>query len=190
MRVKNSLASRRVATWWTMLFVIVFPLAAQADIRSAVVVDGQYDDWDLDKDRSKPMQKKQGCTEETSPKVYLHYDNITNTLFVLVLRKEGLQGRLNTPVVNIYSLGQNGQNILDNRNRAGKAPNFSWVMDNSTCVGWEGSYPMKPGSYSCDTALDNALKKVTEVTKRKKASEVKVIDTVDSIDIKSLFNCK
>ena len=173
MRARNSLASRRVARW-VMLFFIVFPLAAQADIPSAVVVDGQYDDWDLDKNRSTPMQKKQGCTEKTSPKVYLHYDNITNTLFVLVLRKEGLQDGLNKPVVNIYSLGQN---ILGNRNSAGKATNFSWVMDNSTCVGWEGSYPMKPGSYTCDTALK-------ETAKRKKASEVEVIDTVD------LFNCK
>ncbi|MCW5212468.1 hypothetical protein VU04_06125 [Desulfobulbus sp. TB] len=176
MRARNSLASRRVVRW-AMLFFIVFPLTAQADIPSAVVVDGQYDDWDLDKDRSTPMQKKQGCNEKILPKVYLRYDNATGTLFVLVLGQEGLQGGLNKPVVNIYSLGQN---ILDNRDRTGKDKKFSWVMDNSTCVGWEGSYPMKPRSYTCDTALK-------EVAKRKKASEVEVIDTIDT---ENLFDCK
>lgn len=176
MRARNFLASRRVVRW-AMLFFIIFLLAAQADVPSAVIVDGQYDDWDLDKDRSTPMQKKQECTEKALPKVYLHYDNITSTLFVLVLQKEGVQGGLNKPGVNIYSLGQN---ILGNRNRAGKATNFSWVMDNSTCVGWEGSYQMKPGTYTCDTALK-------EAAKRKKASEVEVINTIDA---ESLFDCK
>jgi hypothetical protein len=154
--------------------LIVIPLAAQAGAQTAVVVDGQYDEWDLDKDCSTPMRSDRGRgTGEESPSVYLRYDSITNTVFVLVLQEDSVQNGQSKPVVNIYSLGQN---LPVNLNGAGKISNFSWVMNGGNRVGWEGSFQHTSGTYDCNTELKTVEKRKT-VSERKRASEVEVLDT-------------
>ena len=171
MRIRHSLLCGRMTGLAVFLFIVI-PLAAQAGVRPAVVVDGQYDEWDLDKDCSTPMRSDRGCTGEALPSVYLRYDAITNTVFVLVLQKDSIQDGKKKPVVNIYSLGQN---IPVNINGAGKVSNFSWVRDDGNRVGWEGSFQLTPGAYDCDTAL-NTIKEAKAASERKKASEVEVLD--------------
>ncbi|MCI5148303.1 MAG: hypothetical protein D3916_02720 [Candidatus Electrothrix sp. MAN1_4] len=180
MRAKDSLVSGSVLGLMILLF-IVMPLAGQAGVQKNVVVDGQYDDWDLDKGCLTPMHNDQGCTGEALPKVYLHYDNITNTVFVLVLQKGGIKEGGNAPVVNIYSLGHN---IPVNLNGAGNISSFSWIMERSTRIGWEGAFQMTPGaSYQCDAPVHTKVR-TQSALKKKTASEVEVIDTE-----KLLFDC-
>ncbi len=175
MRAKNSLVNGSVAGL-AIFLLIVLPLAAQAGVQTTVVVDGQYDEWDLDKNCSTPMHSDQGCAGEALPKVYLHYDNIANMVFVLVLQTGGMQMGKDDPVMNIYSLGDS---IPTHLNGAGKIANFSWVMDGSIRVGWEGSFRMIPEDYQCDTPAHTRA-----ALKKKTASEVEVIDTEDL-----LFDC-
>ncbi|MCI5211349.1 MAG: hypothetical protein D3910_21775 [Candidatus Electrothrix sp. ATG2] len=156
-----------------MYFLIVFPLVAQAGVRTAVVVDGQYDEWDLDKDCSIPMRSTRKGNGEILPNVYLRYDSITNTVFVLVLGEDGLRDGKRKPVVNIYSLGQD---MPIGINGAGKISDFSWVMDQGKRVGWEGAFHMAPGTYDCDAKL-RTTQGANAKSEAKKASEVEVIDT-------------
>ncbi|CAK8713334.1 hypothetical protein KKHLCK_02370 [Candidatus Electrothrix laxa] len=175
MKARQSLLNGSM-TGLAVFLLIVIPLAARAGVQTAVVVDGQYDDWDLDKDCSAPMHSGRGCAGgEASPNVYLRYDSITNTVFVLVLQKKGMQDGQSKPVVNIYSLGQN---IPVDIHNAGKISNFFWVMDSGNRVGWEGSFQHTPGTYNCETAL-NTVQKTKTASERKKASEVEVLDTED-----------
>jgi hypothetical protein len=181
MRAKDSLVSGSVAGLAIFLFV-VFPLTTQAGGQPTFVVDGQYDEWDLEKDCSTSLHNGQGYAEETLPKVYLHYDNIANTVFVLVLQKEGIKSGMDAPVVNIYSLGHHA--LPAHLNGAGKMPNFSWVMEGTTRVGWEGAFQVNPGaSYQCD-ARNSTRQRHLSSLKKKKASEVEVIDTEEL-----LLNC-
>lgn len=173
MRARDSLVSASVAGF-AMLLLIVIPLAGQAGVQKTVVVDGQYDDWDLNKDCLTPMQRDQGCAGEALPKVYLHYDNITNTVFVLVLQKSGIKEGSNAPVVNIYSLGHN---LPVNLNSTDNISDFSWIMEGATRIGWEGAFPMTPGaSYQCDAPI-HTRERSQSALKKKNASEVEVIDT-------------
>ena len=172
MKARHSLLCERM-TGLAVFLLIVIPLAAQAGVQTAVVVDGQYDEWDLEKDCSTPMGSDRQCTGEALPSVYLRYDSITNTVFVLVLQKDRMQDGRSKPVVNIYSLGQD---IPVNINGAGKVSNFSWVRDGGSRVGWEGSFQLAPGTYDCDTAL-KTIKGTKTVSERKKAADVKVLDT-------------
>ncbi|MGB5686642.1 MAG: hypothetical protein WBM35_12565 [Candidatus Electrothrix sp.] len=169
MKARHSLLCERMAGLAVFLLIVI-PLAAQAGVQTAVVVDGQYDEWDLDKDCSIPMGSDRQCTGEALPNVYLRYDSITNTVFVLVLQKDSLQDGRSKPVMNIYSLGQN---IPVNINETGKVSSFSWVRDGGNRVGWEGSFQLGPGAYDCNTALKTIEGTKTE---RRKASEVKVLD--------------
>jgi hypothetical protein len=179
MRAKDSLVNSSVAGL-AMLFFIVLPLSTQAGLQKAIVVDGQYDEWDLEKDCSTPLHNGQRNAGEVLPKVYLHYDNITNMVFVLVLQKGGMQEEGRAPVVNIYSLGQS---IPGHLNGAGKISDFSWVMEGATRVGWEGSFQVSTGTYQCD-ARESTRAQSLSVLKKKTASEVEVIDTEEL-----LFDC-
>ena len=172
MKARQSLLCGRM-TGLAVFLLIVIPLAAQAGVQTAVVVDGQYDEWDLDKDCSTPMGSDRSYTGEVLPSVYLRYDSITNTVFVLVLQKDSMQDEKSKPVVNIYSLGQNLPNGF---NGGGRISNFSWVMDGGKRVGWEGSFQHSSGTYDCETALDT-LGRSKKGSRKKTASEVKVLDT-------------
>ena len=171
MKERDSLLGGRM-TGWAVFFLLVLPLAARAGVQTAVVVDGRYDEWDLDKDCSTPMRSN--CNKgEVLPSVYLRYDSITNTVFVLVLQQDGTQDGKSKPVVNIYTLGQD---IPVNLNGAGKISNFSWVTDSGRRIGWEGSFQLTPGTYDCNVT-ENTLERSKAVPERKNASEVEVIDT-------------
>lgn len=173
MKVRCALFSGRM-TGLAVFLLVIFPFTAQAGVQKTIVIDGQYGEWDLDKDCSTPMRSDQKGTREVSPNVYLRYDNITNTVFVLVLQKDSIQrdGK-SKPVVNIYTLGQNMPVASGDSNSSEKPSNFSWVMDGSNCVGWEGAFQLSPGAYDCDTGKTYSSKS----QKRKRASEVKVLDT-------------
>ncbi len=173
MKVRCALFSGSMTGLAVFLFVVL-PFTAQADAQTTIVVDGQYGDWDLAKDCSTPMRSDRRGTREVSPNVYLRYDNITNTVFVLVLQKDSMQqdGK-GKPVVNIYTLGQNIPVDSGESNISGKASNFSWVMDGSNCVGWEGAFQLSSGAYDCNT--ENTYSSKSQ--ERKRASEVEVLDT-------------
>ncbi|WP_339138178.1 MAG: hypothetical protein WGN25_08105 [Candidatus Electrothrix sp. GW3-4] len=193
MKARHSLLSARM-TGITILFLIVVPLAAQAGVQKAVVVDGHYEEWDLKADRSRPMPTERRtpstcntvhngrkCIGEEIPNVYLRYDSITNTVFVLVLQKDTIEDGKKKPVVNIYTLGQN---IPVNLDDPGKISHFSWVMDAGHRVGWEGAFQLTPGVYDCDTG-QSTLTGAQPASEKKTAAEVEVIDT------EGLFlNCK
>ena len=168
-----------------VFFLIVLPLAAGAGMQKAVVVDGQYDEWDLHEDSSRPMHTDHNtvctcnvhggrkCIGEVVPNVYLRYDSITNTVFVLVLEQDGMKGNEEKPVVNIDTLGRNSPAEIKD---AGEISDFSWVMDGGQRVGWEGAFQLAPGTYDCDRNAKTG-KRVETVPQRTRASEVQVIDT-------------
>jgi hypothetical protein len=119
------------------------------------------------------MRSGSNCTGESTPNVYLRYDSITNTVFVLVLQNGFMQDGRSKPIVNIYTLGQNMPIDLS---KNGKISDFSWVVDGGKRVGWEGSFQLAPGTYDCDTGA-SSTGEVDAVSERKAASEVEVIDT-------------
>ncbi|MCI5133000.1 MAG: hypothetical protein D3904_16170, partial [Candidatus Electrothrix sp. EH2] len=182
-------------TGLAVFFLIVIPLTGQAEPEPALVVDGRYKDWDLKKDNARPMSTRHSaqcpcdvvhsgrkCIGEKIPNVYLHYDSISNTVFVLVLQQETLPDSSWKPVVNIYSLGRNSSS---GTNDTGTSSNFSWVMEGGHRIGWEGAFQMIPGTYDCDTGKLIGKAEAGKSGGKTSASEVEVIDTE-----KLFFGCQ
>ena len=174
-------------TGLAVFFLIVLPFAAQAETQTetALVIDGRYEDWDLDKDYSVPMRSECKYTGKALPNVYLRYDSISNTVFVLVLHKEIMRDGSYRPTVNIYPLGHN---LRSRPNDAEKISNFSWVMKEGRRVGWEGAFQLTAGSYDCDTGKTTGKGEAGEL---KRATSALSASEVEVIDIENLFfKCK
>jgi len=160
-----------------VFFLVALPLTVQAETQT-VVVDGQYDDWDLDKEFSLPMRShlQSSCPEGLSPNVYLRYDENSNTVFVLVLQQEAVRDGMSKPVVNIYSLGQKYPAAADKKE---KISDFSWVMKEGSPIGWEAAFQLLNATYDCGAtgSGSGAAEASEENSERKNALEVEVIDT-------------
>lgn len=176
MKSKDSIFNRTLIGWF-VFFLAAIPVAAQAKLQTTVV-DGQYDEWDLDRDCFPPMRHRFENRTEGLSNVYLRYDSNTNTVFVLVLQADGAQRLPAEPMVKMYSAGQNSPVGCDTGDN-GITPNFSWVMDGEIRIGWEGSFRLDSGAYDCaaEFHVHHNLMERASTGRQKKASEVKVLDT-------------
>lgn len=86
-------------------FATSIPLSAQA---ATVIVDGQYDEWDLANDFFAPMHEAGQRDKDHLSDAYLRYDSNSRTLFVLVLEAEGATTPIaaSEPWAKIYSIAQ------------------------------------------------------------------------------------
>lgn len=194
MKARDFLLNESI-TGLAVFFLIVIPLAGQAETKTALVVDGRYEDWNLGKESARPVSTKSAaqctcnvlysgrkCLGEKMPNVYLRYDSISNTLFVLVLQKETMQDGTWKPMVNIYPLGRNSPISTKGSE---KKTDFSWVTEKGQRVGWEGAFQLTAGSYDCETGKIVGKAETGKSESRKTASEVEVIDME-----KLFFKCK
>ena len=133
-------------------FIVVGFLLAAASLAAQekfqiIIVDGQYDDWDLTNDFFSPMYKAGNRSKEHLSNAYLRYDKNNNTVFVLVLRKDGAPIIEDEPWVKVYSLGRSTL-VNSKSGNDGVAPDFSWIMNKNKRIGWEGSFQISQGHYS------------------------------------------
>ncbi|XOF34201.1 MAG: hypothetical protein ACL93V_02580 [Candidatus Electrothrix sp. YB6] len=129
------------------------------------VIDGSFDEWDLANDISFPMHEAGQLSKTHFSNAYLRYDCNSKTMSVLVLDKDipgsSVMNDGNYPNKTADNAwvkvdGFNG-NMVDGRddnggNPTGNPPEFSWIapdgVEQSTLLGWEGSFKIEPGNYS------------------------------------------
>ncbi|MCI5224047.1 MAG: hypothetical protein D3924_15595 [Candidatus Electrothrix sp. AR4] len=177
MNSKDSVCNRTLFCC-TVFLLTVIPLAAHAVLQTTIV-DGKYDEWDLNRDCFPPLHhKSNGRSGKILPNVYFRYDRSTNTIFVLVLNKDDALKSQNKPATSIYSPDQNA--LLGNgTGNESIISDFSWIMDGKSRIGWEGSFQINSKNYDLgdDFHLHHNLVKRDSRGDRKTAAEVKVLDT-------------
>ncbi|MCI5221279.1 MAG: hypothetical protein D3924_01000 [Candidatus Electrothrix sp. AR4] len=117
--------------------------AAQA---TPITIDGQYDEWDLSKDFFAPMHATGDRDKELLSNAYLRYDRKTKIVSVLVLQADRKTTTQNDAWIKVYHIGR-APRVDNNSGNNGAAPDFSWVMDGDTRIGWEGSFYLDPGLF-------------------------------------------
>lgn len=117
------------------------------------VVDGDESDWNLSLDFYDYLFRSGDPTFPIEANLYLRHDCTTNTVYILVLTTEDV-------VIRAYETRFHWAAINDHSNKVvqyssgndGTPPDFAWVglystPDGDMSLGWEGSFPLLPGSY-------------------------------------------
>jgi hypothetical protein len=122
---------------------------------SGMIVDGQYNEWDLSKDFFSNMWRA-GDPNKPNPvlesKLFLRYDCSAGTMYALVLNEPGVIGVNSADDAWIKVDGNKvvGGSSGDN----GEPPDFQWIRDSSNnIIGYEASFNKATGSYSLDAHI-------------------------------------
>lgn len=110
------------------------------------LVDGDYTDWDLDTDFFANMYRAGNPDKAVESKLYLKYDETTETLYSLVLSEPGVPV-LELPddaFMKIDGIKQSDGTFGND----GVPPDFAWIYDGETLIGWESSTPLQDGNYA------------------------------------------
>ncbi len=124
------------------------------DYHGFVRVDGIVgDEWDLDEDFYTAMHRSgQTTTKPIESNLYIKYDCLTETLYVLVLCVDGVTiTNLNTPNQHVvYIDGKTGSyKIVEGKNPDDGLPPFEWVYNTSgQVIGWEACGTVAPGLHT------------------------------------------
>ena len=119
------------------------------DLQGFALVDGIVgDDWDLDEDFYAAMHRSGQSTDKPiESNLYVQYDCLTHTLYVLVLCVDGVViTDLGSSDVHFVKI--NGNKLVQaNDGNDGTPPDFAWVYDGADVIGWEASGTLDPGYY-------------------------------------------
>jgi hypothetical protein len=113
----------------------------------SATVDGHYSEWDLTNDFFAQMYRAGDPNKQVESTLYLRYDCKTHTLYALVLAEEGVTV-LAQPDDAFVKLGNSTKLVDGNYGDDGTPPDFAWVMEDSTYIGFEASAPLAPGNYT------------------------------------------
>ncbi|MFH1218947.1 MAG: hypothetical protein V1694_00635 [Candidatus Eisenbacteria bacterium] len=138
--------------------MMVMPLAATAvppnPTFGTAVVDGQYGEWNLVNDFFSNMYRAGDSTKAMESKLYLRYDCITNTMYVLVLCEPGVPGYIDpTAATGWIAIDRvNNKVVNENSGNNGVPPDFAWIgrgYDGNPqhVQGYEASFHILPGTY-------------------------------------------
>ena len=114
---------------------------------SSATVDGNYSEWDLANDFFARMYRAGKPEKKVESKLYLRYDCKTQTLYALVLAEPGVTV-LPQPSDAFIKLGNATKLVDGNYGDDGTPPDFAWIMENTTYIGFEASTPLAPGNYA------------------------------------------
>jgi hypothetical protein len=135
-----------------MLVLMIGALPAQAatppePTYGSATVDGNIAEWDLTSDFFAEMYRAGDPLKPVESSLYLRYDCQTQTLYALVLVKEGITA-LAQPDDAFIKLGNATKLVDGNSGDNGTPPDFAWVTSNSDTIGFEASAALAPGSYT------------------------------------------
>jgi len=145
-RVPSSRATITLVAITLLLAAALAPSAAAGGSPSAgsAVVDGNPGEWSLGADHFADMS----ATGSTMADLYLRYDCKTNTLFALVLTRDGFKARQTRPENAYIRVDASGKLVSGLSGNDGTSPDFSWVGGDGTLAGgYEASGPLAPGTY-------------------------------------------
>ncbi|MBN2088428.1 PKD domain-containing protein [candidate division KSB1 bacterium] len=111
-------------------------------------VDGNFNEWDLTADHFANMYESGLPNKAHLSDLYLRYDNNSNVLYTLVLRKNNSQPDLSpqNAWIKIYELG-NLPRVDGNSGDNGVPPDFKWIYEGSSLLGFEASFSLGIGAY-------------------------------------------
>ncbi len=112
-------------------------------------VDATYGEWNLTNDHFANMYEAGNPDKTHLSNLYLRYDCNTNIIYALVIRAGSYQPIISPDDawIKIYELGQSPQ-VDGNSGDNGTPPDFSWVYDGNTLIGYEASFSLAEGTYN------------------------------------------
>jgi hypothetical protein len=138
-----------------MLGAIWFATSANANgvvepTYGAAVVDGAYGEWDLTQDFFCAMYRDGDPAGPLTAKLYLRYDCLTGTMYVLVLTEPGAPALIRPYDAWIQVVGRNGHVFDGDPLNDGPPSDFAWVnlvtnADWPYAWGFEGKFPLFEG---------------------------------------------
>jgi hypothetical protein len=146
------------------LLVMVMPIVAAAvppqPSFGTAVVDGHYGEWNLTADFFADMYRAGGPDKIVESKLYLRYDCITNTMYVLVLVQPGVVGYIDSLATTAWvAINTNSNKVVNELSgNDGIPPDFAWIDrgydgDNWHVRGFEASFYIVPGTYNILASL-------------------------------------
>ncbi len=125
------------------------------------VVDGDYSEWNLTTDFAAEMREAGKADKDLLSKLYLRYDCNTQTMYALVLREGSYEAKnsANDAWVKFYDYISGNHKAVDgNSGNNGIPPDFKWVKDGSTFIGYEASFLLPPGTYTKEVEFHIQIK--------------------------------
>ncbi|NJO15805.1 MAG: hypothetical protein HC877_08665 [Thioploca sp.] len=101
------------------------------------------------------MREAGKADKDLLSKLYLRYDCNTQTMYALVLREGSYEAKnsASDAWIKFNSLPGNGKVMDGNSGNDGTPPDFEWVKDGSTFIGYEASFIIAPGTYTEDVEV-------------------------------------
>ena len=134
--------------------------ASATPVFGTAVVDGDYSEWNLATDFAAEMREAGKADKDLLSKLYLRYDCNTQTMYALVLREGSYEAKnsASDAWIKFDSLPGNGKVMDGNSGNDGTPPDFKWVKDGSTFIGYEASFIIVPGTYTEDVEVHIQIK--------------------------------
>ncbi len=124
--------------------------AAPTPSYGTAVVNGQYNEWNLENDYFANMYQafNQGGNKPLLSKLYLRYDCSKNTMYALVLNEPNIPALQYPNDAWIAIDGINNKVVTGNSGNDTVPPDFAWVYNtNGILVGYEASFPLTEASH-------------------------------------------
>jgi len=122
-------------------------------------VDGLTNEWVLVSDFFANMHRAGKEDKPIESKLYLRYDCVTGTMYVLVLTEPGIPAIVNNNTAWVAIDNQNNKVVLGISGDDGFPPDFAWVAiaydgDATHARGYEASFNILPGTYEIITHVN------------------------------------
>ncbi|MDZ4806007.1 MAG: hypothetical protein SGI90_14200 [Candidatus Eisenbacteria bacterium] len=119
---------------------------------SSAVVDGDSSEWNLAQDFFANMHRAGKADKPLESKLYLRYDCLTQTMYVLVLAVPGVPVLVDGDAW-VAINAQNNKVVNDSSGDDGIAPDFAFIgvgydADPNHAQGYEASFSIAPGTYN------------------------------------------
>ena len=137
-----------------LLFLASAPAWAdriEPNLFATATVDGDPSEWNLVQDFFANMYRAGDPTKPLESKLYLRYDCLTHTMYVLVLAEPGIPILVDGDSWIAIDMISN-KVVNDNSGDDGTPPDFAFVGvsfdgDPNHAQGWEASFTIAPGMY-------------------------------------------
>jgi hypothetical protein len=151
----RALLSLAVPLALALLVPVVAPAAPPYPSAGTAAVDGYDSEWNLTNDFFADMYRAGDSTKVVESKLYLRYDCISNTMYVLVVEEPGVIGYIDSLATTSWIAidAQNHKVVNENAGIDGVPPDFAWIdrgYDGNVqhVHGYEASFTIVPGSYT------------------------------------------
>ncbi|HNT77960.1 MAG TPA: Ig-like domain-containing protein, partial [Anaerolineae bacterium] len=111
-------------------------------------MDGNISEWNLATEFFADMYRAGNASKPVESKLYVRFDPATDTLYVLVLAKPGVDVLAQADDAYV-KLGNTLKLVDGNSGNNGVPPDFAWVgRSGNRAQGWEASMPLVQGTYT------------------------------------------